>query len=108
MRANPIPKRFLPHSCTLVVETDSANWGSTTAEEIEIENVRIDASEKKAIIFYDCVNSTPAGVNFTLSGANIKRLTVQAGGREYVIKNVDYLYAENSLHHLEIECESEV
>jgi hypothetical protein len=58
-------------------------------------------------MFYDCQNSTPANVNFTLSGGNIKRLSVQAFEREYVIKKVDYLYAEDSLHHLEITLESE-
>jgi hypothetical protein len=107
MRAAAIPKRFLPHSCTLVTETDNAHWGSTTVAETELNHVRIDLSENSALMFYDCQNSSPANVNFTLSGGNIKRLSVMAFEKEYVIKKVDYLYAEDALHHLEITLESE-
>jgi hypothetical protein len=110
MRAAPIPKRFLPHSCTLLVETDSGAWGSTSAEEIDLQFVRIDKSQSEgkgsALMFYDCVNSTPCGVNFTLTGNNIKRVCVRIDDDEYVIKKVDYLYAEDSLHHLEIILET--
>ncbi|MDR0943067.1 MAG: minor capsid protein [Ruminococcus sp.] len=107
MRAAAIPKRFLPHSCTLLTETDSAHWGSTAIAETELNHVRIDRSDKTALMFYDCQNSTPLNVNFTVSGGNIKRLSVRAFDREYVIKKVDYLYAEDALHHLEITLESE-
>jgi hypothetical protein len=107
MRAAAIPKRFLPHSCTLITETDNAHWGSTSVIETELNHVRIDHTNKTALMFYDCQNSTPQNVNFTHSGANIKRLCVIAFDREYVIKKVDYLYAEDSLHHLEITLESE-
>jgi hypothetical protein len=102
MRAAAIPKRFLPHSCTLVTETDNAHWGSTVTVETELNHVRIDLSENNALLFYDCLNSTPANVNFTLSGGNIKRLRVIAFEKEYVIKKVDYLYAEDSLLRLSI------
>jgi hypothetical protein len=107
-----IPLRFLPHSFTLVTETDSGAWGSTSINETLVENVRIDFSEKRdgkssALIFYDCVNSVPAGVNFTLSGGGIKRLSVRIDDREFFIEKVDYLYAENTLHHLEITLGSE-
>ncbi|MDR0987649.1 MAG: minor capsid protein [Ruminococcus sp.] len=110
--APAIPLRFLPHSFTLIIETDGGAWGATSTEEIAVEHVRIDFRDVRdgkssALIFYDCVNSTPAGVNFTLSGNNIKRLAVRLDDREFFIEKVDYLYAEDSLHHLEITLGSE-
>jgi hypothetical protein len=53
-------------------------------------------------MFYDCRNSLPAGVNFALSGDGIKRQSVSFEGRRYVIEKVDWFYAADTLHHLEI------
>ncbi|MDR0903129.1 MAG: minor capsid protein [Ruminococcus sp.] len=107
-----IPLRFLPHSFTLVTETDTGIWGATSVSETTVSNVRIDFHDvsdgkSSALIFYDCVNSTPQNVNFTLSGGNIKRLAVRIDDREFFIEKVEYLYAEDTLHHLEITLGSE-
>jgi hypothetical protein len=113
-----IPKRFLPHSCTLVTESNPDIWGKCTQSSVELKNVRIDLSESVeikdgvqlptsgALLFYDAVNSSPTGVNFALSGHDIRRQYIDFGGREYKIEKIDYLYAADSLHHLEITLSS--
>jgi hypothetical protein len=78
-----------------------------------LSNVRIDRTEKTtvkngvnitesgALMFFDAHNSSPAGVNFSLSG-DIKRQYINYGGKDYRIKQVEYLYDTETLHHLEI------
>ncbi|MDR0975213.1 MAG: minor capsid protein [Ruminococcus sp.] len=98
-----IPKRFLPHSFTLIIETDSGAWGSTSVDEIEVSNVRIDLEDNgPSTIFFDAKNSTPHDINFSLTGGGRKRLSVRIEDTVYLIEKIDYLYAEDILHHLEI------
>jgi hypothetical protein len=114
MSAAAIPRRFLPHSAILFTETAPDVWGNCLETETPLSHVRIDRREsvdisggrrvKKsgATMFYDCHNSTPAGVNFSLCGNGIKRQSVSFEGARFAIEKVEYLYAEDTLHHLEI------
>lgn len=76
----PIPKKDLPHSCTLVhKEKKSSGWGETEEiTETELSHVRIYGPSKLVYsiqgnedtcsksMLYDSVNSTPHGVQFQL------------------------------------------
>jgi hypothetical protein len=101
-----IPLRFLPHSCTLITEHTPDIWGKCIREETALSNVRFDLSLRDgntgAIMFFDIENSTPSDVNFSLSGNNIKRQFIEFDGNEYKIIQIDYLYAGDFLHHLEL------
>jgi hypothetical protein len=114
MSVSAIPRRFLPHSATLFTESAPDVWGNCTETATELTNVRIDRRESMtvtggkrerksgAVMFFDCRNSSPAGVNFSLAASDITRQSVSFEGYRYVIEKVDYLYAADTLHHLEI------
>jgi hypothetical protein len=114
LNVSAIPRRFLPHTATLFTESAPDVWGHCEQTETELTNVRIDRKESVgvtggrrvnksgAVMFYDSRNSTPTGVNFSLSGGGIRRQSIGFEGRRYAIEKVEYLYAADTLHHLEI------
>jgi hypothetical protein len=106
---HPIPLRFLPHSCTLITEHNPDLYGNVTREETLLTDVRIEladgAVKDRGTIFFDVQNSKPAGVNFSLSGGNFRRQYIEFSDQLFAIKEIEYLYAEDTLHHLEITLE---
>lgn len=104
----PIPKRVLIHSCVLRKAAGKDAWGAKTRTEISLSSVRFEPvsqrswsltaalPEVKGRLYYDCVNSAPAGVAFEPGD------TVELGAREYLIESVEELYDDSRLHHLEV------
>jgi hypothetical protein len=80
----PIPIAFLPDSCTLVTV-----FLSGAAVETALTNVRIEITKTAdkyrnaaGTLYFDCVNSNPAGVQFALTGESVNGETVR---RQYII-----------------------
>lgn len=104
----PIPKSMLIHSVALQKSVAEDRWGKT--ERIsgkQLENVRIEPSTKiirdknnaeiqlSATLFYDCKNSRPKGVIFSVDDLII------FNGEKHKVKTVDSLYDRKKLHHYE-------
>ena len=106
----PIPKRMLVNSATYeeyLVDTGEGSSYSSTV--VTLNNVKIDEQMQfsynsngkeivgNAIMFYDLTNSS----GLTDSPVNESKITFN--GKNYTIKNVDVLRANNNLpHHYEI------
>lgn len=103
----PIPKNLLTHSATYKHTPVSDAWGHTTYTETALKQVRIEPSsalklskdnrelQLKSVLFYDCRNSSPVGVEF----AEGNKITFE--GTDYNIASVDLLYDGARLHHVE-------
>lgn len=117
----PIPKRLLMHSAGLITEFSPDKWGKPSeSDTVQLEHVRIEPSAKyviggngetvqlAAVLFFDCRNSAPADVTFTLkddtmNGKTIVLQKVSFGGRLYTVQTVEALYADrNRIHHYEV------
>ena len=107
--SRPIPKKLLIHSATHKYGPDKDAWGNIVyAGTRELIRVRIEPTEKRvlgkdntevqlnSLMFYDCVNSKPAGVIFEIEDA------ISFGGTDYIIVSIDPLSDESKLHHYEI------
>jgi len=78
------------------------------AEPVTLKRVRVDPSTTiikrsdgdetalRSLLFYDAVKSLPLNIDFA---ENDK---INFEGRDYLIANIEYLYDNNKLHHLEI------
>lgn len=111
MNTRPIPKSLLRHTCKLSHCTVD-EWGAQTAATVtDLEHVRVEPSTQlvvtkenrevrlSAVLFYDCANSTPKGVTFSVNDDD----KVEFGGKTYAVVSVDTLYAEKTTpHHYEI------
>jgi len=104
----PIPKKLLIHSATYKHTPVKDAWQHTTYTETTLKHVRVEPSsaiktskdnkelQLKSVLFYDCVNSSPAGVEF------IEENKITFNGTDYSIASVDPLYDGTRLHHVEV------
>lgn len=107
--SRPIPARYLIHSATLndvVMDNFQAEQDSLAAS---LEQVRFEPSTRlittangqdvqcTATLFVDAINSYPQGVTVSVGQS------VVWDGRRYKVQDVQRLYDENKLHHLEVE-----
>lgn len=104
-----IPKRLLIHIVVYGKEEKNDRWGSTTLKNEQIiTHVRIEPSSKiirdknnaeiqlAATLFYDCRNSQPRSINFSIDDIII------FNGQKYQIKDIEPLYDRKKLHHYEL------
>lgn len=105
----PIPEKLLIHKAELKeISTDNA-WQEEQLNDIAtLEKIRIEPISKlvtakdnrqitlSAVLFYDCKNSIPKGVNFQ-HGQRIFW-----NGMEYAIETIEPLYDGKKLHHYEL------
>jgi len=105
----PIPKRMLVNSATYEEYIADTGEGSSYATAVTLNNVKIDeqlqfsySSNGKevignAMLFYDLTNSSG------LTNSPVNESKIIFNGKNYTIKNVDVLRANNNLpHHYEI------
>ncbi len=104
----PIPRRLLIHTATLSDVTLSAFQSESLRTVAVLQHVRIETSEKLVItkdnrqislaatLFFDCRNSRPASVQFTVG----QRITFS--GAVYRIETVEPVYDDTRLHHYEL------
>jgi len=106
--ARPIPRHLLIHSVTHRVGTPdmygNTIWTDTTISRVRVEPVKNtglmvansigEMQQDKYLMFWDVRNSTPA------TFSKLDRIIFD--GVEMTIRNIDNLYDENGLHHLEI------
>lgn len=113
MKRPPIPRALLPHTARLCTETTDAWHHPTVQNETQLKRVRIDAdltrhaNEKDAVhacrwvLFYDCRNSLPRDVSFSLGQVinwNDHRLT---------LKKIIPVWEDQAVHHYELELEGD-
>lgn len=104
----PIPRRLLIHTATLSDVTLSAFQAESLRTVAVLQHVRIETSEKlvitkdnrqinlAAILFFDCRNSKPSSVQFSVG----QRITF--AGAVYRIETVEPVYDDARLHHYEL------
>lgn len=105
----PIPKKLLIHTVIYGKEEENDRWGSGTFKEKQtIKHIRIEPSSKiirdknnaeiqlAATVFYDCRNSLPRGMVFSLDDIII------FNGQKYQVKDIEPLYDRKKLHHYEL------
>lgn len=105
----PIPKCLLIHSAKLFEVSTENTWQSEETTEIAtLKNIRIEPLSKlvtakdntqvtlTAVLFYDCKNSRPSGVNFKQGQKII------FGGIEHVVETIEPIYDGQKLHHYEL------
>lgn len=104
-----IPKSLLPHTVTLHKRDEEDRWGKETLDTgKKVRFVRLEPSTQiirdknnveiqlSATLFYDCKNSNPADIAFS-----VEEIIVFNGVR-YQIKVVEPLYDKKRLHHYEL------
>lgn len=107
--ARPIPRKLLIHSVKHKYNGTKDSWGNITyANERDLTRVRIEPTAKRvlsrdnteiqltSLMFYDCVNSNPTGINFIIGDA------IVLGTINYVVESIEQLYDESKLHHIEV------
>lgn len=107
--SRPIPANFLIHSATLynVVKDD---YGLAQDNYVaSLVHVRFEPSTRiiadangtdiqcSAMMFFDAVNSYPQNVSFGVGQAILWE------GERYIVQDIQRLYDEAKLHHLEVE-----
>lgn len=104
----PIPRKLLIHTVTHGYSLTKTTWGVESGSSRTISRVRIEPSDKiikskdnteqqlNAVLFYDCLNSSPNGVTFARDD------TITFGGEVYRVEQVTPLYDESTLHHYEL------
>lgn len=113
MNIPSIPRELLCHSCTLEVYGRDGIFGErlllskTSISGVRISHYRDYRSSVSGevypyggVMYYDCQNSSPENISFM---GNDTVGVIIFGGLEYRILGIKYIYAENNLHHLEIE-----
>lgn len=111
MKRPPIPRALLPHKAQLLTEKLDAWQHPEVIVSKMLQHIRIDAEllrkadeqdtihSEKWLLFYDCRNSLPRDVTFSLGQVivwNDLRLTVKA---------VTPVWEDRALHHYEIGLE---
>ena len=106
----PIPLKLLIHEAVLneVVKVDS--WGTEQDNYLHmLKYVRFEPSTRivhtgnnsdvqcTATLFIDAISSYPTGVSVSVGNSVIWQ------GRRYIVQDVQRLYDEHRLHHLEVE-----
>lgn len=105
----PIPLKLLIHEATLnnIVTDDYQNEQDQLAT--ALYRVRFEPETRlvknaggvdvqcTALMFFDMINSWPVGATF-----DVGKQSIVWDGRRYHIEDVQRLYDENKLHHLEV------
>ncbi len=104
-----IPKCLLIHEAVHAESTDSDRWGSETlVKRQKMDNIRIEPTEKvirdknnaevqlAAILFYDCRNSRPKGMEFKADDIILVNKEMYKG------QVCEPLYDAKKLHHWEL------
>ncbi len=104
-----IPKCLLIHEAVHAESTDSDRWGSETlVKRQKMDNIRIEPTEKvirdknnaevqlAAILFYDCRNSRPKGMEFKADDI------ILVNKEMYKVQVCEPLYDAKKLHHWEL------
>lgn len=104
-----IPKNLLIHDVMLSKVEEKDRWGKETeGEGTELRHVRMEPSSKivrdknnaevqlSAVLFYDCKNSSPKGVEFREDDK------IAFNGQKHRIQTIEPLYDGKKLHHYEI------
>jgi len=104
----PIPKRLLIHNINHI-RNDKDPFGSPTEVfNNPVKRVRIEPTQKRilgkentevqlnSLVFYDCINSNPKGIEFKIEDV------IEFNGTNYTVKAIEPLYDESKLHHYEI------
>lgn len=104
-----IPKSLLPHTVTLHKRDEEDRWGKETLDTgKKVRFVRLEPSTQiirdknsveiqlSAILFYDCKNSNPADIAFSVEDI------IVFNGVRHQIKVVEPLYDKKRLHHYEL------
>lgn len=104
-----IPAHLLIHSATLF-DVEKDQWGDAQDKIVsELVRVRFEPSTRiianangtdiqcTATMFVDSVNSYPANVSISVGQA------ILWDGARYIVRDVQRLYDEIKLHHLEVE-----
>ena len=109
-----IPKYLLIHRAKLYEGNNGSFFGAEQAEPTELSFIRIehssrinrdgvkgfnDKSSGDALLFYDCGNSLPSGVEFCIGQR------VVFSGKSFSVSGVSVLYGGNSPHHIEVTLE---
>lgn len=105
----PIPKSLLIHTATHAKTREEDRWGTESlVDETELNYIRIEPSSKvvrdkngaeiqlAATLFYDCRNSWPGGILFSVDDIII------FNGQKHVVQLVEPLYDRRKLHHYEL------
>lgn len=105
----PIPLKLLIHSATLN-EVEADKWGAEQDKLISaLHHVRFEPSTRivhtannsdvqcTATLFIDSVSSWPVGVSPSVGNSVVWE------GRRYIVQDIQRLYDEHKLHHLEVE-----
>ncbi len=106
----PIPKNLLIHSAYALKLSKPERWGERSEEKrTELSRIRIEPSstlrlsksneqvQLAAVLFYDCRNSRPAGIDFSLIDK------IEFEGEKYNIVGIRRHYDDKKLHHVEVE-----
>lgn len=112
MNVFPIPAELLPHTVThdygapVAGDWGEASWPSTR----QVSRVRIDelvasldeavdntSRRAAAVMFYDCIHSSPASIVFEVGDR------IVFDGADYRVSKVSRAYGLGILHHLEVE-----
>jgi len=106
-----IPVRLLPHTATLEHYLGTVNSVPTYAAAVTLFHVRLEPVQQNAmtslgdmkndryLLFFDCVNSLPAGMSFTVKD----RITFN--GTTVSVRKVTPCYGDSSaIHHYEVNC----
>ena len=100
-----IPLSFLCHKATLLVPEEGEDLLDKSRCEIELSHVRVQLEDKvrlsgnnavstsAAVLYYDCRNSLPQGVEFNTS------MEVRFAGRTYRIAQAEQVMDKCSPHH---------
>lgn len=103
-----IPKNLLIHSAVLQSSAEN-KWQSEIRKTIaELKKIRVEPSSKlvtskdnrqitlSAVLFFDCKNSSPAGISFEHGQKII------FNGNTYTIETIEKLFDDKKLHHYEM------
>lgn len=109
MYVRRIPRKLLMHTATHLWGKTVDEWDNETYTQNRVlKRIRIEPStslkrgkdnnqvQLTAVLFYCPINSNPQGVEFDLDD----RVTFD--GNDYTIVNIDKLYDNAKLHHIEL------
>jgi hypothetical protein len=106
----PIPMAFLNDNCTLVTAFLNGAVSETVLSNVRIEITKTADKYRSAVgtLYFDCVNSSPAGTVFALTGESVNGETVRrqyiiCSGFETDVTGVTKYSGAGSPHHYEIK-----
>jgi len=107
--SRPIPKALLPHTAKLRILSHDGTFTDAYYDEETLYNVRVELNEKfrqsksgelrtkGARMYFDCVNSSPSGIEFK------PEQSVDFCGDVFKIEEVKAVMAADKVHHYRIE-----